>query len=104
MGAMANFDLDKVAGTVGLSRRYVQELLEETGKSFTEHLAERRLQRAFAMLTDRRCLHLAIIDIAFASGFGDASHFNREYKSLFGVPPMRDVQQLRQEVSASSGQ
>jgi hypothetical protein len=24
-----------------------------------------------------------------------AAHFNREYKSLFGVPPMRDVQRLR---------
>ena len=25
-------------------------------------------------------------------GYHDASHFSREYKSLFGVPPMRDVQ------------
>ena len=24
--------------------------------------------------------------------YRDASHFKREYKSLFGVPPMRDVQ------------
>ncbi|MEO8954797.1 MAG: hypothetical protein ABI465_09515, partial [Ktedonobacteraceae bacterium] len=29
-------------------------------------------------------------------GYHDASHFNREYKSLFGVPPMRDVQRLRE--------
>ena len=29
--------------------------------------------------------------------YRDASHFNREYKSLFGVPPMRDVQRLREE-------
>jgi AraC-like DNA-binding protein len=29
-------------------------------------------------------------------GYQDASHFNREYKSLFGVPPMRDVQRLRE--------
>jgi AraC-like DNA-binding protein len=82
-----DFDLDNVAGTLGLSRRYVQRLLEETGKSFTEHLVERRLERSFAMLTDRRCLHLAIIDIAFAAGFGDVSHFNRVFRRRFGETP-----------------
>jgi AraC-like DNA-binding protein len=82
-----DFDLDNVAGALGLSRRYVQQLLEETGKSFTEHLVERRLERAFAMLTDRRCLHLAIIDIAFAAGFGDVSHFNRMFRRRFGETP-----------------
>jgi len=83
----SNFDLDNVAHTLGLSRRYVQQLLEETGKSFTEHLMERRLERAFTMLTDRRCLHLAIIDIAFAAGFGDVSHFNRVFRRRFGETP-----------------
>ncbi len=82
-----DFDLDNVAHTLGLSRRYVQQLLEETGKSFTEHLVERRLERSFAMLTDRRCLHLAIIDIAFAAGFGDVSHFNRMFRRRFGETP-----------------
>jgi len=37
---------------------------------------------------------------AFRVGYHDASHFNREYKSLFGVPPMRDVQRLREEAQA----
>jgi AraC-like DNA-binding protein len=82
-----DFDLDSVADTLGLSRRYVQQLLEETGKSFTEHLTERRLERAFAMLADRRCLHLAIIDIAFAAGFGDVSHFNRVFRRRYGETP-----------------
>jgi AraC-like DNA-binding protein len=44
-----DFDLDSAAGTLGLSRRYLQQPLEETGKSFTEHLTERRLERAFAI-------------------------------------------------------
>jgi AraC-like DNA-binding protein len=82
-----DFDLDGVAGRLGLSRRYIQQLLEETGKSFTERLVERRLERAFAMLTDRRCLHLAIIDIAFAAGFGDVSHFNRVFRRRYGETP-----------------
>jgi AraC-like DNA-binding protein len=82
-----DFDLDRIARTLGLSRRYIQQLLEETGKSFVEHLVERRLERSFAMLTDRRCLHLAIIDIAFAAGFGDVSNFNRVFRRRFGETP-----------------
>ena len=34
---------------------------------------------------------------AYRVGYNDASHFNREYKSLFGEPPVRDVQRLREE-------
>jgi AraC-like DNA-binding protein len=57
------------------------------GKSFTEHLVEHRLERAFSMLSDRRYLHLAIIDIAFTVGFGDVSHFNRVFRRRFGETP-----------------
>jgi AraC-like DNA-binding protein len=81
------FNVDGAARALGLSRRYVQELLEETGKPFTEHVQERRLGRAFALLTDRRCDHLPIIDIAYASGFGDVSHFNRMFRRRFGDTP-----------------
>jgi AraC-like DNA-binding protein len=80
-------DLDRVAGKIGLSRRYIQQLLQETGRSFTEHLAERRLERAYSMLTNRRYFHLGIIDIAFAAGFGDVSHFNRVFRRRFGDTP-----------------
>ncbi len=36
---------------------------------------------------------------AYRVGYNDASHFNREYKSVFGIPPMRDVQRLREAAS-----
>jgi AraC-like DNA-binding protein len=39
---------------------------------------------------------------AYRVGYHDASHFNREYKSLFGVPPMRDVQRLREAALESA--
>ena len=29
-------------------------------------------------------------------GYGDVSQFTREYKRLFGEPPMRDVERLRE--------
>ncbi len=36
-------------------------------------------------------------------GYDDASHFNRDYKRLFGVPPMRDVARLRDVVLETAG-
>jgi AraC-like DNA-binding protein len=46
-----------------------------------------RLQEA-RRLTLREDLDAA--SAGYCVGYDDASHFSREYKSLFGVPPMRD--------------
>jgi AraC-like DNA-binding protein len=81
------FDLTDAARNLGLSRRYIQRLLEGTGKSFTEHVLEWRLQRVHAMLIDSRYEHMAIIDIALASGFSDVSHFNHMFRQRFGAAP-----------------
>src|SRR5688572_5029455 len=35
-------------------------------------------------------------------GYSDASHFNREYKRLFGEPPARDVERLREAAMESA--
>jgi AraC-like DNA-binding protein len=40
---------------------------------------------------------------AYRVGYDDASHFNREYKRLFGAPPMRDVSRLRDAAAAIAG-
>jgi AraC-like DNA-binding protein len=37
-------------------------------------------------VTDRRCGYRAIIDIAFAVGFGDVSHFNRMFRRFGDTP------------------
>lgn len=59
-----------------------------------------RLQEARRLLLSE---DLDAASTAYRVGYHDASHFNREYKGLFGVPPMRDVQRLREEVLPSSG-
>jgi AraC-like DNA-binding protein len=38
----------------------------------------------------------------FRVGYEDASQFSREYKRLFGEPPMRDVERLREATRASA--
>ena len=35
-------------------------------------------------------------------GYDDVSHFNRDYKRLFGAPPMRDVERLREVAAVSA--
>jgi AraC-like DNA-binding protein len=82
-----HFDLDKLARKLGLSRRYIQRLLEETGKSYTDHVVERRLDHCHAMLRNHQYLHMRIIDIAYAVGFSDISHFNRVFRRRFGDTP-----------------
>lgn len=39
---------------------------------------------------------------AYQVGYRDPAFFNREYKKLFGVPPIRHVQRLRDEVLAGA--
>ncbi len=35
-------------------------------------------------------------------GYDDAAYFNQDYKSLFGLPPMRNVERLRKAASTST--
>ena len=60
-----------------------------------------RLQEARRLMLSE---DLDAISAAYRVGYQDPAYFNREYKSLFGVPPMRDVQRLRGETLAFSGQ
>jgi len=66
-----------------------------------------QFQKRLRLLEARRLMLGEDLDAASAAyrvGYRDASHFNREYKSLFGVPPMRDVQRLREAALAIAGQ
>jgi AraC-like DNA-binding protein len=82
-----DFSVHVVASRVGLSPRYVQDLLHETGRTFSERVLERRLQKARALLANPRCASRRITDVAFDSGFNDVSYFNRVFRRRFGVPP-----------------
>jgi transcriptional regulator GlxA family with amidase domain len=57
-----------------------------------------QFQKQIRLQEARRLLLSGDFDAATAGyevGYGDASHFNREYKRLFGEPPLRDVERLR---------
>jgi len=63
-----------------------------TGMSPLQYQKRHRLQEARRLMLGE---HLDAATTAFRVGYEDAAHFNREYKRLFGAPPMRDVERLR---------
>ena len=76
-----------VASALGISTRYVNDILSESGLGFSDRVIELRLQRARAMLADRRNDGMSIGDIAYAAGFADISYFNRSFRRRFGTTP-----------------
>ena len=93
----------------------IERLAQELGMSvsgFHHHfkavtaMSPLQFQKRLRLQEARRLMLGEDLDAASAAyrvGYQDASHFNREYKSLFGVPPMRDVQRLREEAQDRTG-
>jgi AraC-like DNA-binding protein len=91
--------IEEVARELGMSvSGFHQHFKTLTAMSPLQFLKQLRLQEA------RRLMLGEGLDAASAGyrvGYDDASYFNREYKKLFGAPPIRDVERLR-EVAGNS--
>jgi AraC-like DNA-binding protein len=87
-----------VARRQGLSDSYIRKLFAGEGTSFSQFVLSRRLVRARRMLTDRRWADRSVAWIAFETGFGDLSYFNRTFKRFYGNTPS----EVRGAVIASS--
>ena len=86
----------------------VEDIARESGMSvsgFHHHfkavtaMSPLQFQKRMRLQEARRLMLGEDLDAAsagFRVGYGDASHFNREYKRLFGAPPSRDVERLRE--------
>jgi len=81
------FSVRDVAQRLGLTPRYVQNLLSETEASFSERVLECRLQKARRMLQSREGSRTKISDIAYSCGFNEVSYFNRCFRRRFGASP-----------------
>jgi AraC-like DNA-binding protein len=91
----------------------IEEIAQELGmsvSSFYQHfkavtaLSPLQFQKRLRLQEARRLMMGENLDAASAAyrvGYDDASHFSREYRRLFGLPPIRDVQRLREEVLES---
>lgn len=74
---------------LGLSARYIQDILHEAGMSFTERVLELRLQMARRLLASASGRRLRVSEIALSCGFNDVSYFNQAFRRRFGGPPTR---------------
>ena len=92
-----NLSATAVAGQLGITPRYLRLLLEETGRSFSEHVLEKRLEHAAELLRDLRQRNRKVSAIAFACGFGDLSYFNRAFRRRYGATPSDLRDSARQE-------
>jgi AraC-like DNA-binding protein len=118
--AVLGGDTHRIARVVDLLRKdfkeplRVESIAQELGMSVSglyhqfkaiTAMSPLQFQKRLRLQEARRLMLGEHLDAASAGsrvGYDDAAHFNREYKSLFGLPPMRDVERLRQAASRSS--
>lgn len=85
--------IDDIAREIGMSvSGFHHHFKAVTAMSPLQFQKRLRLQEARRLMLGE---HLDAASTAYRVGYDDASHFNREYKRLFGAPPMRDVERLR---------
>ena len=93
--------IEQMASELGMSvSGFHHHFKAVTAMSPLQFQKQLRLQEARRLMLGE---DLDAASAAFRVGYLDASHFNREYKSLFGLPPMRDVQRLREAVLQNAG-
>ncbi len=81
------YSADAVARSVGISDRYLRQLLAEIGTTFTDLILDRRLDHARRLLSDPGLATRKITDIAYDAGFSDLSYFNRAFRRRYSLSP-----------------
>lgn len=85
---------ENIAREIGMSvsgfQHHFKTVTSMSPLQFQKHL---RLHEARRLMIGE---HLDAAGAGYRVGYDDASQFNREYKRLFGLPPMRDALRLRE--------
>lgn len=79
-----------------ITPRYIHMLFESEGTTFSQYVLAKRLARAHRMLLDPCHANLSIGTIAYASGFGDLSHFNHAFRRRYHATPSETRRQRRE--------
>lgn len=72
-----------------------------TGLTPLQYQKQLRLREARHLLVNG---HMDAAEAGYSVGYSDASHFSRDYKRLFGLPPKRDVESPRDATSLATAQ
>jgi AraC-like DNA-binding protein len=79
--------IDMIAGLYGVTPRAIQKAFGAEGRTFSDYVLERRLERAWLKLMSAEDGAISISGVAFEVGFGDLSYFNRSFRKRFGRSP-----------------
>ena len=82
-----DLSLGRVAEEHGVSTRYLQKLFAGSGRSFSQYLRTRRLERCRADLVSPQHSQLSISEICFRWGFNGSAHFSRVFRNEYGTSP-----------------
>jgi AraC-like DNA-binding protein len=92
--------MEHIAQELGMSvSGFHHQFKAVTALSPLQYQKRLRLQEARRLMLGE---HLDAASAGSRVGYDDAAHFNREYKSLFGLPPVRDVERLREAASTGT--
>ncbi len=80
----ADVDLDVIARKLNLSRRTLQQRLNEEGSSFRDIILTARMEKAKEKMLAGAD---SIAQVALAVGYSDQAHFHRAFKGATGVTP-----------------
>jgi AraC-like DNA-binding protein len=86
--------LSDTAAALGISPRYVNDLLADEHTSFQRYVLTERLAQCKRDLASPLLSHRHVGEIAFTWGFNDLSHFGRVFREHFGTSP-RDFRQTQ---------
>lgn len=94
--------IEQLAHELGMSlssfHYHFKAVTDMTPLQFQKQL---RLQEARRLMLNE---HLDATSAAYRVGYNSPTHFNREYKSVFNVPPMRDIRQLREVANSNANE
>ena len=77
----------RIAEEHGVSQRYLQKLFTVAGKTFTNYVRIRRLERCRADLVSPLYAQLSLSEICFRWGFNGSAHFSRTFRDQYGASP-----------------
>lgn len=83
----ADLSVRMIAARHGISPQYLRALFNRDGMTCRNFVLNQRLEHAYRRLVDPRHANKRISAIAFESGFGDLSYFNRSFRQHYDMTP-----------------
>lgn len=86
--------VERVATAMGVTSRHLQRAFMDSGATPRQLILDERLKEAARLMTSGSRARRSILEVAFAVGFNDGSHFTKAFTQKFGRSPSAFRQSL----------